>query len=338
MAERHRDAQVLRRQLARLLDERPATRGAAASERTGRSLRLIVATQPGLGAIEQSAVAMRQVGTHVGAIGDSIVLLSGQAQAIGGLITTVTDLAEQTNLLALIAAIEAARAGEQDGVDYNFVSRARFEEMIAADLFLEWATVFGNLYGTCGADGHPAADPRAGAPRARAVFAAGGEILTVPVDGDKGDWRNLTQTSGVADRTPAWSPDGKWVSYFTDESGEYQLVLAPQGAGRVDDRGAADRVGLLGHPDAEGGTGAVDEGDGDDAGAAAAAETGGSLLLVERNARFRQRSNPALSTSETLFAELSSDSVALQRFLVAGSQTFGALADRRDRGTPTHRA
>jgi guanylate kinase len=46
----------------------------------------------------------------------------------------------------------AARNGEVDGVDYNFVSRARFEEMIAADEFLEWADVFGNLYGTCATD------------------------------------------------------------------------------------------------------------------------------------------------------------------------------------------
>jgi guanylate kinase len=45
-----------------------------------------------------------------------------------------------------------ARPGEIDGVDYNFVSRARFEEMMAADAFLEWAEVFGNLYGTGGAD------------------------------------------------------------------------------------------------------------------------------------------------------------------------------------------
>lgn len=44
------------------------------------------------------------------------------------------------------------RAGEQDGVDYNFVTRARFEEMVGADAFLEWADVFGNLYGTCAAD------------------------------------------------------------------------------------------------------------------------------------------------------------------------------------------
>ena len=41
-----------------------------------------------------------------------------------------------------------ARAGERDGVDYNFVTRTRFEAMIAAGDFLEWAELFGNLYGT----------------------------------------------------------------------------------------------------------------------------------------------------------------------------------------------
>lgn len=41
-----------------------------------------------------------------------------------------------------------ARPGEVDGRDYRFVSRARFESMIAGDEFLEWAEVFGNLYGT----------------------------------------------------------------------------------------------------------------------------------------------------------------------------------------------
>jgi guanylate kinase len=44
------------------------------------------------------------------------------------------------------------RAGEADGVDYNFITRARFEEMVAADDFLEYADVFGNLYGTCAVD------------------------------------------------------------------------------------------------------------------------------------------------------------------------------------------
>ena len=46
----------------------------------------------------------------------------------------------------------AIRAGEVDGIDYNFITRARFEQMVAAEAFLEWADVFGNLYGTGAAD------------------------------------------------------------------------------------------------------------------------------------------------------------------------------------------
>ena len=46
----------------------------------------------------------------------------------------------------------ATRPGETDGVDYNFVTRDRFEAMAAGGEFLEWAEVFGNLYGTCAAD------------------------------------------------------------------------------------------------------------------------------------------------------------------------------------------
>lgn len=42
----------------------------------------------------------------------------------------------------------APRPGERDGVDYNFVSRSTFEAMVRRDEFLEWADVFGNLYGT----------------------------------------------------------------------------------------------------------------------------------------------------------------------------------------------
>jgi len=45
-----------------------------------------------------------------------------------------------------------ARPGERDGVDYNFINRARFEEMVREDAFLEWADVFGNCYGTAAAD------------------------------------------------------------------------------------------------------------------------------------------------------------------------------------------
>jgi len=61
---------------------------------------------------------------------------------------------------------------------------------------------------------------------ARAVFQARGEIVTVPAA--KGDIRNLTRTTGVAERDPAWSPDGKWIAYFSDEAGEYALHLREQ--------------------------------------------------------------------------------------------------------------
>lgn len=45
-----------------------------------------------------------------------------------------------------------ARAGEQDGVDYNFISRDRFDAMVRDGAFLEWANVFGHCYGTSAAD------------------------------------------------------------------------------------------------------------------------------------------------------------------------------------------
>jgi guanylate kinase len=59
-----------------------------------------------------------------------------------------------------------ARQGEIDGVDYNFVARPRFEAMVAAGDFLEWADVFGNLYGTSDAD-------------TRRVLAAGEDVVLV---------------------------------------------------------------------------------------------------------------------------------------------------------------
>jgi tricorn protease len=76
---------------------------------------------------------------------------------------------------------------------------------------------------------------------ARAVFEARGEIFTVPAE--KGDVRDLTNTSGVAERDPSWSPDGKQIAYFSDASGEYQLHLRPQNG-----LGVVTQISLGEHP------------------------------------------------------------------------------------------
>jgi len=60
----------------------------------------------------------------------------------------------------------------------------------------------------------------------RALFEARGEIFSVPAE--KGDVRTLSRDPGAADRAPAWSPDGRHVSWFSDEGGEYALVIADQ--------------------------------------------------------------------------------------------------------------
>ncbi len=60
----------------------------------------------------------------------------------------------------------------------------------------------------------------------RAIIEFRGEIVTVPAK--KGDVRNLTRTTGAHERSPIWSPDGKSVAYFSDASGEYALLVAPQ--------------------------------------------------------------------------------------------------------------
>jgi tricorn protease len=60
----------------------------------------------------------------------------------------------------------------------------------------------------------------------RAVFEAHGDILTLPAQ--HGDERNLTATPGSAERDPAWSPNGRWIAYFSDASGEYTLHLKDQ--------------------------------------------------------------------------------------------------------------
>lgn len=60
----------------------------------------------------------------------------------------------------------------------------------------------------------------------RALFAARGDIFTIP--NENGDIRNITNSTSSIERAPAWSVDGKYISWFSDESGEYQLVIADQ--------------------------------------------------------------------------------------------------------------
>src|SRR4051794_34519475 len=78
-----------------------------------------------------------------------------------------------------------ARAGECDGVDYNFITRPRFEEMVGAGAFLEWADVFGNLYGTAAAD-------------ADRVLAAGHDlVLVIDVQGARQVRQRRGDTIGI---------------------------------------------------------------------------------------------------------------------------------------------
>lgn len=60
----------------------------------------------------------------------------------------------------------------------------------------------------------------------RAIFEHRGEIFTVPKD--DGTWMNITNSPGVADRSPIWSPKGNKIAWFSDKSGEYQLMIADQ--------------------------------------------------------------------------------------------------------------
>jgi guanylate kinase len=79
----------------------------------------------------------------------------------------------------------AKRAGENDGVDYNFITRERFEAMVGEDAFLEWADVFGNLYGTSREDSE------------RELAAGRDLVLVIDVQGARHVRSRGAQTIGV---------------------------------------------------------------------------------------------------------------------------------------------
>ena len=68
---------------------------------------------------------------------------------------------------------------------------------------------------------------------ARIVLDFRGDIVTVPAE--KGDVNNLTETTGIHEKFPSWSPDGKQIAYFSDESGEYELHVKNLVNGKVKD-------------------------------------------------------------------------------------------------------
>ncbi|MFQ6093701.1 MAG: S41 family peptidase [bacterium] len=74
----------------------------------------------------------------------------------------------------------------------------------------------------------------------RALFGARGEIFTVPAE--KGNTRNLTNTPGVHEKYSTWSPDGRWISYVSDRTGEDEIYIIPQ-----DGQGEEIRITTDGH-------------------------------------------------------------------------------------------
>ena len=113
---------------------------------------------------------------------------TGKTTVVERLVQVVPDLALSRSYTS-----RPARAGESDGVDYNFVTRSRFELMIAEDAFLEWADVFGNLYGTCGADVEK--------------HLAGGRdlVLVIDVQGARQVRRRFPDTVGVFVMPPSFA-------------------------------------------------------------------------------------------------------------------------------------
>ncbi|MEK9137520.1 MAG: protease, partial [Bacteroidota bacterium] len=87
----------------------------------------------------------------------------------------------------------------------------------------------------------------------RALFGARGEVFTVPAK--YGNTRNLTNTSGVHERNSKWSPDGKWIAYISDASGEDEIYIAPQdgsaGTGQLTKNGDTYKYQVLWSPDSK---------------------------------------------------------------------------------------
>ena len=101
-----------------------------------------------------------------------------------------------------------AREGERDGVDYNFISRERFDAMVRDGAFLEWADVFGNRYGTSAAD-------------TEAVLARGGDVvLVIDVQGARQVRSRGIETIGIFVLPPSASILEQRLRGRSKDSGE----------------------------------------------------------------------------------------------------------------------
>ena len=125
---------------------------------------------------------------------DRGLLFIVSAPSGAGKTTLVERLVEQLPDLKLSRSYTSrpARDGETDCVDYNFVTRERFEAMVTAGGFLEWADVFGNLYGTAAAD-------------TEGILAAGCDlVLVIDVQGARKVRRRGFETTAVFVMPPSF--------------------------------------------------------------------------------------------------------------------------------------
>jgi guanylate kinase len=113
---------------------------------------------------------------------------TGKTTVVERLVQVVPDL-----VLSRSYTSRSIRGGEADGVDYNYITRARFEEMVAAGAFLEWADVFGNLYGTAAAD-------------TERVLASGRDlVLVIDVQGARLVRARCRETTGIFMLPPSYA-------------------------------------------------------------------------------------------------------------------------------------
>ena len=146
---------------------------------------------------------------------------TGKTTVVERLVQTVPDLGLSRSYTS-----RGIRAGEAHGVDYNFITRARFEAMISADAFWEWADVFGNLYGTCAAD-------------AEAELATGRDlVLVIDVQGARQVRRLRAGTIGVFVLPPSFEVLEQRLrgrSKDSEEAIRRRLATARQEIGAVEE-------------------------------------------------------------------------------------------------------